>query len=136
MHIKKTLEVEKFNRPSSFSHIGQSISSKGNTRPNNIRSKESSLHNSLPVASPIEYKASNSSIVYHKCHHKGHIASRCPQRALTLDVEHSSLKDEEDQIDYPLDYSGNDDDLHEDCDDNACVGVVRCVLSTIVDNDN
>ena len=81
MHIK-ALEVEKFNRPSSFAHTGQSksqsMSSNGNTRPNNIRSKESSLHNSLLVASPIESKACNSSIIYHKCHHKGHITSRCP----------------------------------------------------------
>ena len=43
--------------------------------PNNIRSKESSLRNSLLVASPIESKASNSLIVCHKCHHKGHIPS-------------------------------------------------------------
>ena len=131
---KKALEVEKFNRSSSFAHIGQSksqsMSSNGNTRPNNIRSQESSLRNSLPVASPIESMASNSSVVCHKCHHKGHITSRCPQRALALDVEHSSLEDEEDQIVDPLDYSGDEDDLHEDCDDEACVGVVRCVLST------
>ena len=45
--------------------------------PNNIRNKESSLRNSLPVASPVESKADNSSIICHKCHHKGHIASRC-----------------------------------------------------------
>ena len=84
--------------------------------PNNIRSKESSLRNSLPVASPIESKASTSSIVCHKFHHKGHIASCCPQRALALDVEHNSLEDEEDQIVDPLNYSSNEDDLHEDCD--------------------
>ena len=59
------------------------MSSDGNTMPTNIRSKESSLRNSLLVASPIKPKASNSSIVCHK----GHIASRCPQRALALDVE-------------------------------------------------
>ena len=62
--------------------------------------------------------------------------SRCPQRALALDVKQSSLEDEEDQIVDPLDYSGDKDDLHEDCDDEACVGVVRCVLSTTIDNDN
>ena len=112
------------------------MSSKGNTRPNNIRNQESSLCNSLPVASPIESKASNSSIVCHKCHHKGHIASRCHQHALELDVEHSSLENEEDQIIDHLDYSGDEDDLHEDCDEDVCVGVVRCVLSTTVDNDN
>ena len=81
----------KFNRSSSFAHIGQSksqfMSSNGNTKPNTIRSQESSLRNSLPVASPIESKDSNSSIVYHKCHHKGHTASRCLQRELALDVE-------------------------------------------------
>ena len=55
---------------------------------------------------------------------------------MALDVEQSSLEDEEDQIVDPLDYSSDEDDLHEDCDDDACVGVVRCVLSTIVDNDN
>ena len=108
----------------------------GNTRPNNIMSQESSLLNSLRVASPIESKASNSSIICHKYHHKGHIASRYPYRALALDLEHSSLEDEEDQIIDPLDYSGDEDDLHEDCDDEACVGVVRCVLSTTIDNDN
>ena len=112
------------------------MSSNGNTRPNNIKSKESSLRNSLPVDSPIESKASNSSIVCHKCHHKGHIASRCPRRALALDVEQSSLENEEDQIVDPLDYSGDEDDLHEDCDDDVCVDLVRCVLSTTVDNDN
>ena len=137
---QKALEVEKFNRPSSFAHTGQSksqsMSSDSNTMSNNIRSKESSLRNSLPVASPITFKASNSSIVCHKCHHKGHIASRCPQRALTLDVEQSILENEEDQIIYPLDYSGDEDDLHENCDEDACVGVVRCVLSTIVDDDH
>ena len=74
------------------------MSSNNNTRPNNIRSQESSLHNSLPVASPIESKANNSLIACHNCHHKGHIASRCPQHALTLDVEQSSLEDEEDLI--------------------------------------
>ena len=110
--------------------------SNGNTKPNTIRSHESSLCNSLHFASPIESKASNSSIVCHKCHHKIHIASRCPQRALTLDVEQSNLEDEEDQIVDPLDYSGDENDLHEDCDDDSCVGVVRCVLSTTVDNDN
>ena len=94
------------------------------------------MRNSLLVASSIKSKASNSSIVYHKCHHKGHIVSHCPQRALTLDVEQSSLEDEEYQIVEPLDYSGDEDDLHEDGDDDACIGVVRCVLSTTVDNDN
>ena len=68
---QKALEVKKFNKPSSFAHIGQSksqsMSSNGNTKPNNIRSRESSLRKSLPVASPIESKASNSSIVCHKC---------------------------------------------------------------------
>ena len=94
------------------------------------------MRNSLPVTSPIEFKASNSSIVYHKCHHKGHIASHCTQCALALDVEYSSLEDEEDQIVDPLDYFGDEDDLHEDCDDDACVSVVRCVLSITIDNDN
>ena len=102
------------------------------TTPNNIRRKEYSLRNFLPVASLIQFKASSSLIVCHKCHHKGHIASHCPQRTLALDVEHSSLEDEEDQIVDPLDYSGDEDDLHEDCDDDGCVGVVRCVLSTTV----
>ena len=92
--------------------------------------------NSLPIASPIEPKTSNSSIVCHKCHHKGHIASRCLQCALTLDVEQNSLEDEEDQIVDPLDYSSNEDDLHEDCDVEECVGVVRCVLSTTINSDN
>ena len=137
---QKSLEVEKFNRPSSFAHTSQSkspsMSSDCNTMPNNIMSKESSLHNSLLVASPIESKTSNSSIVCHKCHHKGHSASRCPQHAFAIDVEHSSLEDEEDQIIDPLDYSGEEDDLHEDCDDDVHVGVVRCVLSTTVDNGN
>ena len=111
------------------------MSSNGNTRPNTIRSQESSLRNSLPVASPIESKGSNSSIVYHRCHHKGHIASRCPQRELALDVEQSSLEDEEDQIIDPLDYSSDDNDLREDCADEVCVGVVRYVLSITVDNE-
>ena len=87
---QKSLEVKKFNRFSSFAHTSQSksgsMSSDGNIVPNNIRSKESSLCNSLPVASPIESKANTSSIVCHKCHSNGHIASRCPQRALALDV--------------------------------------------------
>ena len=65
---QKALEVEKFNKPSSFAHTGQSksqsMSSDDNTILNNIRSKESSLRNSLPFASPIESKASNSSIWY------------------------------------------------------------------------
>ena len=90
-YIKKASKVEKLNRPSSFAYIGQSksqsMSSNGKTRPNNIRGKESSLRNSLPVASPIEYKASTSSIVCHKCHLKGYIASRCPQCTLALEVE-------------------------------------------------
>ena len=90
-YIKKALKFEKLNRPSSFAYIGQSksqsMSSNANTRPNNIRGKESSLRNSLPVASPFESKASTSSIVCHKCHHKGYIVSRCPQRALALEVE-------------------------------------------------
>ena len=115
---QKALEVEKFNRPSSFAHTGQSksqsMSSNGNTMPNNIRRKESSLRNFLPVASPIESKVSNSSIVCHKCYHKGHIASRCPQRAFALDVEQNSLENEDDQIIDPLDYSGNEDDFHEE----------------------
>ena len=55
---------------------------------------------------------------------------------MALDVEHSSLEDEEDQIVDPLDYSGDEDDLHYNCDAEACVGVVRCVLSTTIDNDN
>ena len=126
---QKALEVEKFNRPSSFAHTGQSkpqsMSSDGNTMPNNFRSQESSLRNSLPVASPIESMISNSSIVYHKCHHKDHIASRCPQRALTLDVEHNSLEDEEDQIVNPLDYSSDEDDLHDNCDAEACNTRIR-----------
>ena len=112
------------------------MSSDSNTMPNNIRSKEFSLRNSLPIASPINSKVSNSSIVCHKCHHKGHITSHCPQHSLALDVEHSSLEAKEDQIVNPLDYSGDEDDLREDCDEDECVGVVRCVLSTSVDNDN
>ena len=112
------------------------MSLNGNIRPNNIRSKEFSLRNSLLVASPIESNVSSSSIVCHKCHYKDRIASHCPQRAFALDVEHSSLEDEEDQIVDPLDYSSDEDDLHEDCDDDACVGGVRCVLSITVDIDN
>ena len=54
---------------------------------------------------------------------------------MTLDVEQSSLENEEDQIIDPFDYSGDEDDLYEDCDEDVCVGVVRCVLSIIVDND-
>ena len=54
---------------------------------------------------------------------------------MALDIEHGSLENEEDQIVDPLDYSSDEDDLHEDCDDDACVGVVRCMLSTTVDND-
>ena len=42
------------------------------------------------------------------------------------------LEDEEDQIVDPLNYSSSEDDLHEDCDVEECVGVVRCVLSTII----
>ena len=84
----------------------------------------------------MESKVGNSLIVYHKCHHMSHVASRSPQRALALDVEHSSLEVEEDQIVDPLDYSGDEGDLHEDCDDDACVGVVRYLLSTAIDNDN
>ena len=61
---QKALEVKKFNKPSSFAHTGQSKSqsmpSNGNTRPNTIRSQESSLRNSLPIAFPIESKANNS----------------------------------------------------------------------------
>ena len=112
------------------------MSSNGNTMPNNIKGKNSSLRNSLPVASLSESKTSNSSIICNKCYHKGHIASHCPQRALALDVEQSSLEYEEDQIVDPLDYSGDEDDHHKDCDDDACVGVVRYVLSTTIDNDN
>ena len=56
--------------------------------------------------------------------------------ALTLDVEQSSLEDDEDQIIDPLDYFGDEDDLREYFDDDAFVCVVRCVLPTIVDNDN
>ena len=52
---------------------------------------------------------------------------------MALDIEQSSLEDEHDQIVDPLDYSGDEDDLQEDFDDEACVGVVRCVLSTTVD---
>ena len=137
---KKALEVKKFNRPSTFAHTSQSksqsMSSNDNLRPNNIRSQQSSLRNSLPIKYPIESKANNSSIVCQKCHHKGHIASHCPQHALALDVEQSSLEDDEDQIVDPLDYSGDEGDLHKDCDDDACISVVRCVLSTTVDNDN
>ena len=55
---------------------------------------------------------------------------------MALDVEQSSLEDEEDQIVDPLDYSSDEDDLHDNCDDEAFVGVVRYVLSTTVDNDN
>ena len=121
---QKALKVEKFNKPSSFAHTSQSksqsMSSNGNTRPNDIRSQESSLRNSLPITSPIECMASNSSIVCHNCHHKGYIVSRCPQRSLALDVEQSILEDEEDQIVDPLDYSGDENDLLEDCDDEAC----------------
>ena len=79
---QKALKFEKFNRPSSFAHTSQSksqsMSSNSNTRPNNIRSQESSLRNPLPVASPIKSKASNSSIGCHKCHHKGYIVSCSP----------------------------------------------------------
>ena len=137
---KKALKVEKFNRPFSIAHTGQSksqsMSSNSNSRPNNIRSQKSSLRNTFLIVSPIESKASNSSIVCHKYHHKGHIAYRYPQRALALDVEHSNLENEKYQIVDPLDYSGDEDDLHEDCDDDACVDVVRCFLSTTMDNDN
>ena len=55
---------------------------------------------------------------------------------MALDVEQSSLEDGEDQIVDPLDYFGDEDDFHEYCEDEACVGVVRCVLSTTVENDN
>ena len=46
------------------------------------------------------------------------------------------MEDEEDQIVDPLHYFNYKDDLHEDYDDDVCVGVVRCVLSTTIDNDN
>ena len=88
---KKALEVEKLNRSSSFAHTVQSKSqlmlSNGNTRPTNIRCKESSLRNCLLIASPIESKDSNSSILCHNFHHKGNILSCCPQCSLALDVD-------------------------------------------------
>ena len=46
------------------------------------------------------------------------------------------MENEEDKIIDPSNYSGDEDDLHEDCNEDACVGVVRCVLSTTVDNDH
>ena len=46
------------------------------------------------------------------------------------------MENEEDQIIDPLDYSGDEDDLHENCDEDVCVGVVRSVLSTTVDNNH
>ena len=46
------------------------------------------------------------------------------------------MEDEEDQIIDTLNYSGDEDDLHEDCDVEAYVAVVRCVLSTTISNDN
>ena len=55
---------------------------------------------------------------------------------MALNVEQSILEDEKDKIVDPLDYSGDENDLHEDCDNDVCVGVIRYVLSTTVDNDN
>ena len=78
------------------------MSSSDNTRSTTNRSQESSFHNSLLFASPIESKASDSSIVCHKCHHKGHIVSHCSHLTLALDVEQSSLEDKEDQIVDPF----------------------------------
>ncbi|PON66620.1 hypothetical protein PanWU01x14_108620 [Parasponia andersonii] len=72
------------------------------------------------------------------CHAKGHIASRCPKRTLTLklfDEDDNKTNDEELVTIVPMEDPGNEDYSPEYEEDNEIyyashVSVMRCILST------
>ncbi|GAV87859.1 hypothetical protein CFOL_v3_31284, partial [Cephalotus follicularis] len=71
----------------------------------------------------------------YNCHARGHIAVRCPQRALNIEYETVDPPESEDQVVNAVEYSGDEDELVDDFEeDNEQFGVVRCNLPTIRDD--
>ncbi|XP_028755921.1 uncharacterized protein LOC114715291 [Neltuma alba] len=77
------------------------------------------------------------SIECFKCHSKGHIASKCPQRALLIESQDDALLESEpnvviDPVDIPSDV---DDEIN--CDDMPLghLGVMRCLLTVPMPDD-
>uniref|UniRef100_A0A5B7BML6 RNA-directed DNA polymerase n=1 Tax=Davidia involucrata TaxID=16924 RepID=A0A5B7BML6_DAVIN len=85
-------------------------------------------------------RTGGSSIECHNCHNKGHIASRCPNRTLTLDRE-SGDPDETNAIDE-LDAlavcieSEEEEYVASGAADDNCLNVMRCILSTPAEKDD
>lgn len=105
-------------------------------RDSTARNIEPNSFNPRPGDSSSESRSSGSSIQCHHCHNRGHIAARCPQRAKALAHESSDPPESEDQIVDPLQYSGDEDETGDAFEvDDHHVNVVRCILSTAVDND-
>lgn len=117
--------------PSQSRSVSQSAS-----KDSTARNRESISYNPRPSGSSSESLSNGSSIQCHHCHNRGHIAARCPQRALALEHESSDLPESEDQVVDPLEYSGDEDEMGDSLEvDDKHVNVVRCILSTAVDND-
>ncbi|GAV68466.1 hypothetical protein CFOL_v3_11969, partial [Cephalotus follicularis] len=71
----------------------------------------------------------------HNCHARGHIVALCPQRALAIEYETVDPPESGDQVVNAVEYSGDEDELVDDFEEeNEQVGVVRCNLSTIRDD--
>lgn len=139
----KALEIEKYLRSPSLrrvtSQAGESRQSRSvsqsASRDSTARNKESISYNPRPSGSSSESRSNGSSIQCHHCHNRGHIAARCPQRALALEHESSDLPESEDQVVDPLEYSGDEDEMGDALEvDDHHVNVVRCILSTAVDS--
>lgn len=81
--------------------------------------------------STIDSQTSSSSVQYHYCHNRGRVASRCPQRTLTLKQEPKDQIKEVDQIVEPEAYSK---DEHELKIKDAHVNIVCIILSTTSDS--
>lgn len=78
-------------------------------RDSTARNIDFNSFNPRPGGSSSKSRSSGSSIQCHHCHNRGHIAARCPQRALAH--ESSDPPESEDQIVDPLDYSGDEDEM-------------------------
>ncbi|XP_028790924.1 uncharacterized protein LOC114746810 [Neltuma alba] len=90
--------------------------------PSASRPRESSTSNAHTGSSSIEC---------FKCHSKGHIASKCPQRALLIESQDDALLESEPNVVIdPVDIPSNVDE-EINCDDmpSGHLGVMRCLLT-------
>lgn len=139
---QKALEIDKYKKPSYTrrwtSQAGESKPSKTVTfQKGQSQSNQFSKSTAQPNQPASSAKSSSftspslhpSSMVCHKCHERGHPASRCPNRALTIGSENMEEDEPVDETVYPVVGDTATESEGEEYERESPLNVMRCFLS-------